>query len=262
MLIRYPGSKDKHLKYLDSHLSGAVNRSVVEPFAGTASITFHLLKQNLVDSYWINDLDESIAALWRVVKEDPDWLISEIYKYVPNVSDFYNYKNNPGISDRERAFRKVVLHQVSYSGLGAMAGGPLGGKSQSGEYKIDSRWRPIKLDKLIRDTSALLNSVADTKITSIGWEEVVIQAIEEEKFIYLDPPYYNQGSVLYVSGSLDHRRLAETLENVSNPWILSYDDTPEIRDLYSFANVERLDVTSHLHHKMIGDLIIKPRMSK
>lgn len=261
MLIRYPGSKDKHLQFLGSHLKEAANRTVVEPFAGTASITFHLLKQGLVDSYWINDLDESIVALWKIVQNDPEWLISQIHKYTPNVADFYEYKSNPGTLDKERAFRKLVLHQVSYSGLGAMAGGPLGGRAQSGEYKIDSRWRPVKLEKLIRETSTLLNSVDDTRLTSLNWEEVVVEADSKNKFIYLDPPYYNQGGALYIAGSLDHTRLAERLKSVSSPWVLSYDDTPEIRSLYTFAEVERLDVTSHLHHRVIGDLIIKPKIS-
>lgn len=260
MLIRYPGSKDKHLKFLSKHLE-ASNGNIVEPFAGTASVTFYMLSQGKIDSYWINDLDESIISLWKIIKEDPNWLISKIHNYQPNTSDFYDFKTNPGVTDKERAFRKLVLHQISYSGLGAMAGGPLGGRSQTGQYKVDSRWRPPKLEKLIRETSLLLNSVSDGRLTNLGWEEVVISAQKSKKFIYLDPPYYNQGVALYVVGSLDHTRLAERLKNVSSPWVLSYDDTPEIRDLYSFAEVERLDVTSHLHHKTIGDLIIKPKSS-
>ena len=259
MLIRYPGSKDKHLKFLDAHIKdqSRCSRSVVEPFAGTASVTFHLLKLGLVDNYWINDLDESISALWKTVKNDSDWLISEVQNYTPKVEDFYLFKEHPGSTLREKAFRKLVIHQISYSGLGPMAGGPRGGRAQSGEYKIDARWRPIKLVKLIKDTSELLNSVSGD-ITSLGWEKVVSEAEGKGSFVYLDPPYYNQGEVLYTAGSLDHSKLAKSLRGVKH-WVLSYDDTPEIRDLYKWAKVERLDVTSHLHHKTIGDLVIKPK---
>lgn len=259
MLIRYPGSKDKHLKFLDSHLKEQFLKSsggVVEPFAGTASITFHMLKLKLANSYWINDLDESIAALWKTVKDDSAWLISQVENYTPKVDDFYSFKLNPGSTVREKAFRKLVIHQISYSGLGPMAGGPLGGRAQAGEYKIDARWRPVKLVKLIKETSELLNSVPGD-ITSLDWHEAIEKAKRESNFVYLDPPYYNQGEVLYTAGSLDHSKLADSLKSVKS-WVLSYDDTPEIRELYKWAKVERLDVTSHLHHKTIGDLVIKP----
>lgn len=259
MLIRYPGSKDKHLKFLSHYIKeAATSRTIVEPFAGTASVTFYLLSEGLVDHYVINDIDESIAAMWRVIKDEPEWLITEIKNYVPNVEDFYTFKEHPGITQREKAFRKIVLHQVSYSGLGAMAGGPLGGKSQAGEYKIDARWRPAKLEKLIKETSRLLNSVAG-EITSDDWSTCLKKAIKNNHFIYLDPPYYKQGPVLYTEGSIDHILLAAELKGYDSNWVLSYDDVEEVRNMYAFANVQRLNVTSHLHHKTIGDVVIVPR---
>lgn len=259
MLIRYPGSKDKHIKFLHSHLVEQNNRNLVEPFAGTASITFHMLSNGLLDSYVINDADPAIAALWETVKQHPQKLIDAIQKYTPNVEDFYKFKEQPGDSQFEKAFRKVVLHQVSYSGLGAMAGGPLGGREQKGEYKIDARWRPAKLQKLILETSALLNSVPG-KITSLDWSKSLLDGISDGKFIYLDPPYFKQGPVLYTEGTINHSALAEALKDAPGAkWVLSYDDAPEIRELYKFAIVERLDVTSHLHHKVIGDVVIKPK---
>jgi len=39
-------------------------------------------------------------------------------------------------------FKKLAIHQISYSGLGTKSGGPLGGKSQESIYKIDCRWSP------------------------------------------------------------------------------------------------------------------------
>ena len=39
-------------------------------------------------------------------------------------------------------FKKLAIHQISYSGLGTMSGGPLGGAGQKSQYKIDCRWSP------------------------------------------------------------------------------------------------------------------------
>lgn len=257
MLIRYPGSKDKHINLLAPFLKQAeVSRTVYEPFAGTAAVTFYLLRNSMVDYYHINDIDEGIAALWKTVKNNPTKLIKQIKLYSPNVADFYDFKTNKGDTVFDKAFRKLVLHQVSFSGLGAMAGGPLGGKSQSSKYGVDCRWYPNKLEETILACSKLLNSV-DGTITSTSWEKPVSLAIKNEGFIYLDPPYYVKGNQLYVEGSVKHDSLAEKLKE-SHDFVLSYDDTPEIRELYKWANIQKIDVRSHLHHKMITDVAITP----
>lgn len=257
MLIRYPGSKDKHLPLLAPYLQRAEKtRTVYEPFAGTAAITFYLLENKMVDYYLINDIDEHMIALWQTVKKEPEKLIKAIQSYVPSVKDFYDFKQNAGKTVFDKAFRKLVLHQISYSGLGAMAGGPMGGKAQASKYGVDCRWYPKKLETGIRKCSALLNSVKGD-ITSNSWEATVDTAIKNDGFIYLDPPYFVKGGELYINGGLDHQALAEKLKQ-SQDFVLSYDDAPEIRKMYSWAVVNKIDVRSHLHHKMITDVAITP----
>lgn len=257
MLIRYPGSKDKHIKFLSPYLleAAAKNPALVEPFAGTASITFYLLKEQAITSYLINDLDESLRDMWRVVRSDPQYLIDRINSYTPTVEDFYLFKEQAGDDEKERAFRKIALHQMSFSGLGAMAGGPLGGRAQKSAYTVDCRWSPRKLTKTLAVCSDLLNSVPG-EITSDDFLDVVNEH-KADKFLYLDPPYYVKGAELYTAGTLDHASLAEALKDAPT-WVLSYDDVPQVRDLYSFADVKRLDVRSHIHHKVIGDVVILP----
>lgn len=258
MLIRYPGSKDKHLLFLEPYLKNAQNsRTVYEPFAGTASITFYLLENKMVDYYLINDIDEDIIALWKTVKNNPKKLIQAIQSYTPSVKDFYEFKENTGKTVFEKAFHKLVLHQISYSGLGSMAGGPMGGKSQMSKYGVDCRWYPKKLEAGILKCSKLLNSVKGD-ITSNSWEQTVNTAIKNHGFIYLDPPYFVKGNELYVNGGVEHELLAEKLKQ-SNDFVLSYDDTPEIRKMYAWAKINKIGVRSHLHHKMITDVAITPK---
>lgn len=56
--------------------------------------------------------------------------------------------------------------------------------------------------------------------------------------IYLDPPYYNKGSALYSEFMVpsEHVRMASILQGRRN-WVLSYDDCPEIRQLYSLNKI-------------------------
>jgi DNA adenine methylase len=273
MLIRYPGSKDSHLKFLSKPLieRAEQSRSICEPFSGTASVTFHLLEESqkrvnkgeepLITRYWVNDIDPSLAALWSVVKDEEgsQELVQLIKSYTPAAEDFYAFKENPGDDLMSRAFRKIVLHQISYSGLGAKAGSPIGGKAQKGNYLVDCRWSPQRLAAKVHKCAQLLRSV-EGKITNLEWDDVVAQAITDDTFIYLDPPYYAQGKSLYISGSLQHQNVADTLQKHTNSnWLVSYDDAPEILAMYSWANVQPVDVRSHLHHKTISDVMITPR---
>lgn len=260
MLIRYPGSKDKHLSFLSAplHAMLAGDRRLCEPFAGTASVTFHALATKLVDTYHINDLDVEMISLWKTVRNNHRSLIQRIADYTPNIEDFFAYKEAAPVEDvEEAAWRKLVLHQVSYSGLGRKAGGPLGGKSQAGKYRVDARWSPQRLTQNIEKCHDLLLSVPGD-FTALTWEECLAM-VDKKMPLYLDPPYVVKGGELYEHGSIDHALLAEELSQRKR-WMLSYDDAPQIHEWYSpFAYIEKIPVTSHLHHATISDVLVCPR---
>lgn len=52
---------------------------------------------------------------------------------------------------------------------------------------------------------------------------------------YCDPPYYNADQYYEAvsADGFDHKRLAETLLSIKGKFLLSYNDCPEIRELYA-----------------------------
>ena len=58
-----------------------------------------------------------------------------------------------------------------------------------------------------------------------------------EALVYIDPPYYVKGSMLYLNhySHEDHVSLSRTIMDLRLRWILSYDDAPEIKDIYKWA---------------------------
>jgi DNA adenine methylase len=76
-----------------------------------------------------------------------------------------------------------------------------------------------------------------------GDYERLLQAPGENVFIFLDPPYWSAtASKLYgVKGDLhtsfDHERFAENMRRCPHRWLITYDDSPKIRELFSFAHV-------------------------
>lgn len=250
MLFRYPGSKTKHTKFL-TPLFPEQPFALCEPFAGAAAVSFKLLEEKRLAKLHLSDIDKGITDLWSVVKDEPQFLVKRVTSFVPSVDQFVELKTTTPHEPLDVAFRKLALHQMSYSGLGVMSG-PIGGYAQKGAYKVDCRWNPVRLSNTIYKASALLNSVPVTIS-----HNSVFDVLDQDAFLYLDPPYFKQGKTLYQYGEFDHTRLAHELHHKTN-WVLSYDNCGEVRDLYSWASIKEVDVTSHMHHKDIKDVIITP----
>jgi site-specific DNA-adenine methylase len=71
-----------------------------------------------------------------------------------------------------------------------------------------------------------------------------LERVPEDGFVYLDPPFYQQGQVLYKHAfqEEDHVRMARTLRSAAYRWVLSYDDHPAIRELYNWASLSAFRV--------------------
>lgn len=83
----------------------------------------------------------------------------------------------------------------------------------------------------IRRVHRILNRL-QVKITATCFETVL--NTKSKAFYYLDPPYYRKGKRCYnhYFKPPDHQRLMEALTALKRDWVLSYDDCPEVRELY------------------------------
>ena len=256
-LLRYPGGKAKLQTVIVHSLLEAcqgARRQYREPFFGGGAVGLALLGHPQVAVFWLKDKDPGIAALWTAVVRYPDRLVDRIAAFEPTVDAFDAFKAElltvtalPPVSNAlaDLGFKKLALHQMSYSGLGVMSGGPLGGRAQSSQSNIDSRWSPDRLVRQVwefhrRFAAAGVHESACTNLDFC----VLIEDESRPAVLYLDPPYVEQGNSLYRHGvtQADHIRLAEALRKTPHPWVLSYDDCPLVRDLYSWANLAAVGV--------------------
>jgi DNA adenine methylase len=113
-----------------------------------------------------------------------------------------------------------------------MNGGPIGGTKQTGKWKLDARYNKPELrrrcEKVAEYRARIHVSCADG-IDFIGSLD------DAATFFFIDPPYFAKGQTLYLN-ALDreyHARLAGTLKAMSDAaWVVTYDDCPEIREMY------------------------------
>lgn len=265
MLIRYPGSKAKLAKELfrefppelHSLWSQSTGFEYREPFFGAGAVGFDIL--NMVHQRccaWLNDMDPGIVALWTAVRDKPQELCNLIFEFSPSADAFYEFKeqdDNPPSNFVEHGFIKLALHRMSFSGLGYRAGGPIGGATQrSSKYNVECRWNP---EKMLADVTTLHRRMkritGGVRITCGDFMELVRNA-PKSSFIYLDPPYYDKGPDLYKFSMdhTDHVRLADALRVCKSEWVLSYDDHPAIRELYSWARFIELKAFKTMKYTM------------
>lgn len=190
-----------------------------------------------------------MSSIWNSVLHKKEELKEKILSYKPKVEDFFLFREeliqNNFSNYLDAGFKKIIIHQISYSGLGVKSGGPLGGVKQESIYKIDCRWSPEYMCKKIDYFHSLLKekNISDNECTSVDFEKIVCVA-SKDSFIYLDPPYFDKGNELYQCSMSfsDHKRLSELLKNTQAKWLLSYDNSEIIRHLYKWANIEEIDI--------------------
>lgn len=255
-VIRYPGSKAKLapriMQWFPEDMHGRLFSSGViycEPFFGSGAIGW-LAMPSLADGarVVINDKDYWVYCLWRAVRDKPKLLAEKIVSAQLSSALFEEYKATDGdrtIDPVECGFRKLLLHQMSFSGLGAMAGGPIGGAEQKNEkYNIYARWNVATQVASIAERNQTMRRLK-VEIECRDFEDILRKHDSENTFFYLDPPYFEKGGSLYkyAFSDQDHNRLAACLRDIRGRFLLSYDDAPEVRALYDWCESIELCAT-------------------
>lgn len=246
-LIRYPGGKSKLLRVITSRLHNMLadvgpDAEYREPFFGAGAVGLSLLAANSgIKRAWLNDADPGMAALWDAVIHNPTSLrvfvevTPEASRLFPR-NDYYKsdtevLRSISNLRDVRKhpsglvAAMKLAVHQMSFSGLGTRAGGPM--SNRLCRYNVDL------LNAKIESFNEILSPVKlrhDT-CTCFDFEKLFDPG---QAFFYLDPPYVTAGPQLYQVAftQADHERLANRLRSENRPWLLSYDDHPLIRHIY------------------------------
>jgi len=134
-------------------------------------------------------------------------------------------------TDLERGTRFFVLNRITFSGT-----------VESGGYSKQSfsrRFTQSSIDRLRR----IIDILQDVTITDTDYKKVVT-APGQDVFIFLDPPYMSATkSKLYgkkgdLHTAFDHQRFSEVMRKCSHNWLITYDDCPEVRELFDFAHIE------------------------
>jgi DNA adenine methylase len=234
-VLRYPGGKSRAIPQILHYIP---NRFVEyrEPFVGGGSLFIYLKQmKNETKKFWINDINYDLYQFWLQSQNNNKGLIRLIEELLSLYTDgklLFQYLKGESSSwnDLERAARFFILNRITFSGT-----------TDSGGFSIQAfnkRLTPSSIKRLY-DIEAVLK---DTIITNHDYEEVVNYP-GENVFIFLDPPYYSATkSMLYgkngdLHKTFDHERFARIMMNCNHKWLITYDDSEFIRDMFTYANI-------------------------
>lgn len=266
--LRYPGGKARmsaHLAEVFAQQHGLLDVEVwMEPFAGGAGAALTLLDEDQVSEAWLVERHPALAAFWRAVVEQGDELAARVEVLHVDMTTWDEARHVVGavsageqLPDLDAGLAAFVVNRCSRSGIVTANAGPMGGKHQRGRWTVASRWNAVALAERIRHVHTLGPRIRITE--GDGIEHIAeldgSVGIEDELFLFVDPPYIREGNRLYANGmtGAGHQRLADALRATPARWLLTYDDEPAVHEsLYPTERVLAYDISNTANRQRVA----------
>jgi DNA adenine methylase len=261
--LRYPGGKNKLSAFIAKLcIDNKIDGHYVEPYSGGASVAIFLLLENIVKKVTINDKDRSIYAFWHSVLNNTKNLCDLIENAELTIEEWKKQKaiqtNKNKAELLDLGFSTFYLNRTNRSGI--INAGVMGGISQQGNYLMNCRFNKSELIKRIKTIAERKKDILIFNQDAVDLVDKIEQeAIDENIVFYFDPPYYLKASTLYLNHYADenHRVVSEKIKEIQNiKWIVSYDNVPQIQELYSDCNKKEYSFKHSAYNSRIGQEIL------
>lgn len=269
--LRYPGGKGKLAAYITDLASknGLVGGHYAEPFAGGAAVALDLLFSGVVKHVHINDLDPCVHAFWNSAVVQTDAFVELIFRTDVTIDAWKRARETKQrwhqFSELEVGFATFFLSRTNRSGI--LNGGPIGGLQQEGKWKLDCRFNKSELASRVRRIGFFRSRITVTGLDAKAFLTEARSSLPENTLWYIDPPYYQKGATLYKNHftHADHVELAEQVFKLPRGrWIVSYDNAPEISQIYGDYEQEIFSVnyTARSYSRGSEIMIFAPGVSR
>jgi DNA adenine methylase len=235
--LRYPGGKAKAVNYLTRFTPEY--DEMREVFFGGGSLMFHNLQLNFNKKYAASDLNYELFSFWSQLKDNSNeliLLIQNIYDvFKLNQTDTYKKgkelfkllvdRRDSNTTELQRAVDFFILNRITFSGVVDS-----GGFSHA---SFNSRFTQSSIKRL-KDIVPLLSFI-DFYCEDYSY---LLRKPGRNVFVFLDPPYFSATkSKLYgrkgiLHTNFNHINLHKELSQTKHKWLITYDNSEYIRDLY------------------------------
>ena len=220
----WPGGKRRLAKEILPRL--APHTLYAEPFGGGLAV---LLAKEPSKIEAVNDLDSDLITFFRVVRFHHEAFLDEVALVLNSREEFGDFRAQPGLTDVQRAARWYTVQRLSFGGKGKH----YGKSKKAGGSAYASRERRLAA------VEALSGRLDRVNVEHLDWRAFLDQYDCDTTCFFVDPPYH-EGMQYDVNPwkEADHIELADRLLQLEGGWVLTYDGTPFIRELYAGCLIE------------------------
>lgn len=226
----YFGGKRLLAARIIERLNAIPHTCYLEPFVGMGGV--FLRRPAPSRSEVINDLSGDIVVLFRVIQRHL-LAFQDMLKWQLTAREEFErlVRQQPdSLTDLERAARFLYLQRTAFGGK---VTGRTFGVSKTGPARFDTT-------TLFPVLASIHDRLARVVIERQPWQRVIERYDSPDTLIYLDPPYWgceaDYGEGLF--SREDFAALAAVLGSIQGRFVLSLNDTPEVRALFRSFKLE------------------------
>lgn len=260
--LRYPGGKGELANFIKLLLDYNRLHDVhyMEPYCGGAALGLSLLYEEYARTIRINDLNRGVFAFWHSVLFETEALCERIRSVPVTIAEWERQRSvltgGKRVHLLDLGFAAFFLNRTNRSGI--IGAGVIGGKNQTGNWKIDARFRRDNLISRIRKAARYRSRITLTNSDAERLLADMVPQLPHTSLLYLDPPYYVKGVHLYEDHytEQDHARIADVIQALDCSWVVSYDYHPRLLDLYADRRCLVYQLSYHAQDRYKGREVI------
>lgn len=234
-IAAWVGGKKQLSKPLCRIIDAHPHQTYVEPFVGMGGVFFR--RRRAAPAEVINDLSRDVTNLFRILREHFPQFVDTLRFQITSRAEFdrLTQVRPDTLTDLQRAARFLYLQRLAF-------GGKVVGQNFGVASERSARFNLTTLEPMLQEVHERLAGVV---IECLPWQDVLEKYDHTGAFFYLDPPYH--GSEHYYGTGLfsfaEYHTMAERLAALRGRFVLSINDTPEIRQVFAAFQIDRVDVT-------------------
>ncbi|KMK68547.1 site-specific DNA methylase [Puniceibacterium sp. IMCC21224] len=206
-----------------------------EPFVGMGGIFLRRTMRPKAEV--INDFGRDIANLFRILQRHYPQFLDVLRFQLTVRAEFNRLVDTPPdtLTDLERAARFLYLQRTAF-------GGRVSGRNFGVAADRPGRFNLTTLEPMLEDLHSRLSGVV---IECLDYAAFITRYDKPGTLFYLDPPYFGSetdyGKEMF--SRADFAALADQLAGINGRFILSINDTPEIRTTFAGFTMAELLTT-------------------